>query len=331
MLEPAQNVLTNPVALGGAAVAGLVLLLLVGLPAELLNQSISENYERITRRLPRVRAPWWQRFGAWIQSRHLIGGLALTVLAALIFGFADPGFGWDVASARLVLALALALFVVGYLASLISGAIIRRRWGLESVMELKPLGILLAVVGVLLSRIIEFSPGFLIGLVLGITVLSTTSAAQRAKVTLVQAGVVFGLSMLGWAAYSILSATTSPDSFATALAFETTAAITAEGLTALVVGMLPFKLLDGSEVAAYSRWLWAAVYAFIAGAWILVVLPSAWTEQTGSIWTTVAVLGAFTIVALGIYFFFRLTGKDEDEEDDPTTPQDESELEDVVL
>jgi hypothetical protein len=198
-------------------------------------------------------------------------------------------------------------------------------------MELKPLGILLAVVGVLLSRIIEFSPGFLIGLVLGITVLSTTSAAQRAKVTLVQAGVVFGLSMLGWAAYSILSATTSPDSFATALAFETTAAITAEGLTALVVGMLPFKLLDGSEVAAYSRWLWAAVYAFIAGAWILVVLPSAWTEQTGSIWTTVAVLGAFTIVALGIYFFFRLTGKDEDEEDDPTTPQDESELEDVVL
>jgi hypothetical protein len=95
--------------------------------------------------------------------------------------------------------------------------------------------------------------------------------------------------------------------------------------------MLPFKLLDGSEVAAYSRWLWAAVYAFIAGAWILVVLPSAWTEQTGSIWTTVAVLGAFTIVALGIYFFFRLTGKDEDEEDDPTTPQDESELEDVVL
>lgn len=331
VLEPAQNVLTNPVALGGAAVAGLVLLLLVGLPAELLNQSISENYERITRRLPRVRAPWWQRFGAWIQSRHLIGGLALTVLAALIFGFADPGFGWDVASARLVLALALALFVVGYLASLISGAIIRRRWGLESVMELKPLGILLAVVGVLLSRIIEFSPGFLIGLVLGITVLSTTSAAQRAKVTLVQAGVVFGLSMLGWAAYSILSATTSPDSFATALAFETTAAITAEGLTALVVGMLPFKLLDGSEVAAYSRWLWAAVYAFIAGAWILVVLPSAWTEQTGSIWTTVAVLGAFTIVALGIYFFFRLTGKDEDEEDDPTTPQDESELEDVVL
>ncbi len=331
VLEPAQNVLTNPVALGGAAVAGLVLLLLVGLPAELLNQSISENYERITRRLPRVRAPWWQRFGSWIQSRHLIGGLALTVLAALIFGFADPGFGWDIASFRMVLALALALFVVGYLASLISGAIIRRRWGLDSVMELKPLGILLAVVGVLLSRIIEFSPGFLIGLVLGITVLSTTTAAQRAKVTLVQAGVVFTLAMLGWAAYSILFATTNPDSFVTALAFEATAAITAEGLTALVVGMLPFKLLDGSEIAAYSRWLWAAVYAFIAGAWILVVLPSAWTEQTGSIWTTVAVLGAFTLVALGIYFFFRLTGKDDETPDDPKTEIDESELEDVVL
>ncbi|MDO7883215.1 Ig-like domain-containing protein [Salinibacterium soli] len=331
VLEPAQAVLTNPVALGGAALAGLVLLLLVGLPAELLNSTISENYERITRGLPRVRAPWWERFGAWFQSRHVFGALALTVLAALIFGFADPGFGADLASFRLVLACALALFVVGYLASIISGTIIRRRWGLDWVVELKPLGILIAVVGVFLSRLIDFSPGFLLGLVIGITVLDTTSAAQRAKVALVQAGVVFTLAMLGWTAYSILSATTAPDSFGSALAFETTAAITAEGLTALVVGMLPFKFLDGSEIAEHSRWLWAAVYAFIAAAWILVVLPTSWSEQTGPVWVTVAVLGAFTVLALAVYFFFRLTGKEETKEDNPHTEVDESQLEDVQL
>jgi hypothetical protein len=331
VLEPAQNVLTNPVALGGAALAGLVLLLLVGLPAELLNSTISENYERITRGIPRVKAPWWERFGAWFQSRHVVGAVALTVLAALIFGFADPGFGFDLASFRLVLACAIALFVVGYLASIISGTIIGRRWGLDWVVELKPLGILIAVVGVFLSRLIDFSPGFLLGLVIGITVLNTTSSAQRAKVALVQAGVVFTLAILGWTAYSILSATTAPDSFGSALAFETTAAITAEGLTALVVGMLPFKLLDGSEIAEHSRWLWAAVYGFIAATWILVVLPTSWSEQTGPVWITVAVLGAFTVVALAVYFFFRLTGKEETKEDNPHTEVDESQLEDVQL
>lgn len=330
VLQPIQAVVVNPVALGGAAVAGLVLLLLVALPAELLNSTISENYDRITRRLPRVRATWWQRFTTWLQSSHLAGGIALTVIAALIFGFADPGFGWDVPSFRLVLACALALFVVGYLANIIVGTIIKRRWGLDWVMELKPLGVVLAAVGVLLSRLIDFSPGFLIGLILGITVINTTSAAQRAKVTIVQATVVFVLSMLGWTAYSILSATTSPDSFLTALAFETTAGITAEGLTALFVGMLPFKLLDGSEIAEYSKWLWAGVYAFIAATWMLVVVPSAWGEYASPMWTWIIVLGAFAVVSLAIYFFFRFTSKDEPE-DDPNTEVDESELEDVTL
>ena len=330
VLQPIQAVVVNPVALGGAAVAGLVLLLLVALPAELLNSTISENYDRITRRLPRVRATWWQRFTTWLQSSHLAGGIALTVIAALIFGFADPGFGWDVPSFRLVLACALALFVVGYLASIISGTIIKRRWGLDWVMELKPLGIVLAAVGVLLSRLIDFSPGFLIGLILGITVINTTNAAQRAKVTIVQASVVFVLSILGWTAYSILSATTTPDSFLTALAFETTAGITAEGLTALFVGMLPFKLLDGSEIAEYSKWLWAGVYAFIAATWMLVVVPSAWGEYASPMWTWIIVLGAFAVVSLAIYFFFRFTSKDEPE-DDPNTEIDESELEDVRL
>jgi hypothetical protein len=330
VLEPIQSVIVNPVALGGAAVAGLVLLLLVALPAELLNSTISENYDRITRRLPRVRATAWERFTSWLQSSHLAGGIALTVVAALIFGFADPGFGWDVPSFRLVLACALALFVVGYLASIISGTIIKRRWGLDWVMELKPLGIVLAGVGVLLSRLIDFSPGFLIGLILGITVINTTSAAQRAKVTIVQASVVFVLSMLGWTAYSILSATTTPDSFLTALAFETTAGITAEGLTALFVGMLPFKLLDGSEIAQYSKWLWAGVYAFIAATWMLVVVPSAWGEYASPMWTWMIVLGGFAVVSLGIYFYFRLTAKDEPE-DDPDTEVDESELEDVRM
>jgi hypothetical protein len=313
-LDPVQAILANPIVIGGAALAGLVLFLLVAFPAELLNSTISENYGRFAKRIPPVKVPWWTRFTTWLQQTPLAGGLAITVVAAIIFGFADPGFGFDITSLRVVLACAIALFIVGYLASTISGAIIRRRWGLATEMELKPLGLILTVIGVVLSRVLEFSPGFLLGLILGIALVGRTTVAQRAKATLVQAGVVFVLAILGWVGYSILTATTNPDTFLTALAFDTMVAITAEGLTALFIGMLPFKLLDGESVFQFNKLLWVAVYIVAAFAFILIVVPSSWGELSGSLSTWLIVLAGFAIVAVGIYVYFRFFAKPEPEE-----------------
>lgn len=308
-------IMSNPVVLGTAAIAGLALLLLVAFPAELLNSTISEQYPRFSRRIPK--APWLERFTNWLEATPLFGGVAITIAAAVIFGFADPGFGFDVTSLRVVLACTIALFIVGYLASTIAGRIIHRRWRLDTVMELKPLGLALAVVGVVLSRLIDFSPGFLIGLLLGIALVGHTTVEQRAKATLVQAGVVFVLAVLGWIGYSILSATTAPDSFLTSLAFDTMVAVTTEGLTALFIGLLPFKFLDGASVFEHSTVLWAVSYAIAAAAFVLIVVPAAWGELDGSLWLWITVVGAFAIVASGIYVYFRFFAKpiDEDEEE----------------
>ncbi|MEP6479838.1 MAG: Ig-like domain-containing protein, partial [Rhodoglobus sp.] len=173
------QVITNPVVIGVAAAAGLALLLFVAFPAELLNATLSEQYERIRRRIPPVKSPWFRTLGTWLKSTPLLGALIVTFLAAFIFGFADPGFGFDVTSARLVLACFIALFFVGYVASAIAGAIIGRVWRLDTGMDLKPLGVALAVVGVVISRLLEFSPGILIGLVLGIELLGKSSVMGR--------------------------------------------------------------------------------------------------------------------------------------------------------
>ncbi|CAN5233285.1 hypothetical protein BH11ACT5_BH11ACT5_09340 [soil metagenome] len=297
------SIFSNPVVIGIAAAAGLALFLLVAFPAELLNSTISEQYPRFANRVPR--APWLKRFTNWLEKTPIVGGLAITLVAAYIFGFADPGFGFDITSFRVVLACFIALFIVGYLASVISGRIIRSRWKLDTVMELKPLGLILTIVGVALSRVLEFSPGFLLGLILGISIVGSTTAAQRAKTTLVQAGVVFALAIAGWVAYSILSATTSPDDFGTALLFDTLVAITSEGLTAVFIGMLPVKFLDGPAVFEYSKPLWAAAFIAAAAAFVVVIVPSAWGELNGSLWVWIAVVAAFALVALGIYLYFR--------------------------
>lgn len=311
-LDTIQSVLSNPAVIGGAAFAGFVLLLLVAFPAELLNSTISENYGRLAKRLPRASVPWWERFENWLEKTPLFGALAITIVAAFIFGFADPGFGFDITSFRLVLACAIALFIVGYVASSLSGLIIRRRWGLATHMELKPLGLVLTIVGVVLSRLLEFSPGFLLGLILGLSIVGTTTAAQRAKATLVQAGVVFVLALLGWVGYSILTAVSAPDTFGTALAFDTMVAVTAEGLTALFIGLLPFRLLDGEALFAHNKVVWAVTYVIAAAAFVLIVVPAAWGEVNGSLVTWLIVLGGFAVVAVGLYLFFRFTSRDDE-------------------
>jgi hypothetical protein len=314
-LDTIADIFRNPILIAGAGLAGLALLLFVAFPAELLNATLSEQYSRFSRRLPG--ATWLERLTNRLERVPLFGAIAITFLTAVVFGFADPGFGFDVTSVRVVLACGIALFIVGYLASWISGRIIGRRWQLGNVIEIKPLGILLAIVGVALSRVLEFSPGFLIGLLIGIGLVGRTTAAQQAKATLVQAGVVFGLALLGWVGYSILSATSAPDSFAAALALDTMVAVTTEGLTALFIGLLPFKYLDGSALFAHSKVVWAAAYAVVAASFVLIVIPSAWGDPGGSLWLWVAVVGGFAVVAVGVYLYFRYLAKpiDDDDED----------------
>lgn len=306
-LDTLADILRNPILIAGAALAGLALLLFVAFPAELLNATISEQYPRFARRIPT--ATWLERVTRRLDATPIVGAIAVTVAAAVIFGFVDPGFGFEVTSLRVVLACGIALFIVGYLASWIAGRIVGRRWQVRSVIEIKPLGLILAVVGVALSRVLEFSPGFLIGLLIGVGLVGRTTAAQQATAALVRAGVVFGLSLLGWLGYSILMATMQPDSFAAALAFETMVAVTTEGLTVLFVGLLPFKFLDGAVLFAHSKVVWAVSYAVVALAFVLIVIPSAWGEPGGSLWLWVAVVGGFAVVAVGIYLYFRFVAK----------------------
>ncbi len=315
-IRTVKDIVANPLIIGTAAAIGLVLLLLIAFPAELLNSTISEQYPRFSRRLPEVHTPWWDRFIDWLKRTPIVGGIVITGLAAFIFGFADPGFGFDVTSLRLVLSCALALFVVGYLASSISGAIIRRAWGLATAIELKPLGLILTVIGVVISRVLDFAPGFLIGLILGITLIGKTTVAQQAKAALVQVGVVFMLAMLGWLGYSFVVAALEPNSFVTALLFDTLVAITAEGITALFIGLLPFKFLNGQVIFQHSKVAWSAAYALVAAAFVMIIVPAAWGDTSGPAWLWIAFIIGFAVVAVGLYLYFRFWAPpvEEDEE-----------------
>ncbi|MEO7349288.1 MAG: FGLLP motif-containing membrane protein [Terrimesophilobacter sp.] len=306
-LPTLYDVISNPIVLASAAASSLALLFLVAFPAEILNSTLDENYERIFGKLPKVRLPWLTRLRNRLKHTPLMGGLALTTLAALILSFADPHFGFDFASLRLFLACAIGMFVLGYVANAITGLILRRRWSITSVIELQPFGLLVALVGVVLSRVLDFAPGLLIGLVLGLSLSASTTVKEEARSVLVWAGVILGISGLSWIVYSFLSGVVAPSSFTGALFDDSIVAIATEGISGLVIGLLPLGFLDGRSIFRNSKWQWLATYTAALMAFFVIVVPSGalWGEISESFWVWLIVLIAFALACVGTYLWFQ--------------------------
>ncbi|UTT61801.1 hypothetical protein [Microcella humidisoli] len=302
---------------GGLALA---ILLLVAFPAELLNSTLASNTRRLGRWYAAIedrveRATEW--FAAVTRTRALAAAV-LVVLTALIFGFVDPDYGFDPVSLRMTVSLAIGLFIITYVSAWISGAIIRRVWSIPTRVSLQPAALLFAVIGVVVARLLEFSPGFLIGLVIGLDLLTRVGAQYRVRATLTSVGVTVGLALLGWVGYSILAAVASGEpTVLDLLVSDALVATAAEGLTASLASLLPLGFLQGHEIFRRSKGLWAATFVVVATLFALVVLPTA-SSTEGEVadvgfWMLVMVI--FAVATLTLWAVLQFTGRGDDEHD----------------
>jgi hypothetical protein len=302
-VAPLSAIIANPASIAVAGGLALALLILVALPTELLNSSLSSNTSRLGRAYGAVdgaltRAQDW--FIKVTRSRA-VAAVVLTTLVAIIYGFVDPGFGFDIVSLRLVLSLAIAFFLLSFVASWISGLIIRRAWGAMGVVAMQPSIILFAIVGVIVARVLDFSPGFLVGVAIGLELLQA-SKTVTAKAVFVQLGVVTGLALAAWVVYSFF---TPGNDFFGMLLEDTMVATTAEGLTGGLIAVFPLKFLDGRELWDVSKRLWVAAFLIVSVAFALLVLPTA-IEGTdvGDYGVWLLVFAVFGLVSLAVWLVF---------------------------
>jgi Bacterial Ig-like domain len=316
-LPTLQDIVANPVVLVSAAASSLALLFLVAFPAELLNSTLDQNYERVFGKLPKVRLLWWDRLRTRLRRTPVVGAVVLTSLVALILSFADPHFGFDLASLRLFLACAIGMFVLGYVANGVTAVIIRRRWSITSVIELQPFGLLVAGAGVLLSRVLDFSPGLLIGLILALSLSAKATAKEESRAVLVWAAVILALATVSWVGYSLF-ATDAPGTFVGALVDDSLVAIATEGVSGLIVGLLPLGFLDGRVVFSYSKLQWLGTYLVTLLAFFVIVVPSGalWGGIDGPFWVWLGVLVAFAALCVGVFLWFRNHPEAEDDDED---------------
>ena len=301
----------TPGEVGAASGGAVVLVALVAFPATLLNTAVESASSRLAGWRRRRRGTGEEGTGAagsrwWWAAGGVLG-------ASLISMFVDPRVGLNAGTARLLASL-FSSFILEVFVGWFAVLLLMRRWVPSAIptYTFQPASLLLVAGLVLFSRMTEFEPGIVFGLVAGISFLAVESRRERAFEKLVPTAWAFGVAALAWALYSALG----PQHNGAALfASETLAAAVVGGVAALPLVLLPLKGLPGGPIFLWRRRVWAICYAVVLAAFFVVLMPfpGSWSEIDGSLigW----LLGYACYLGIGLLAWLLL--RDTDEESTP--------------
>ena len=309
-VTPAE-IISNPLVAATAGSLGLALVLLVLVPAEFFGESLANHYGSFAafmeRRKRLSRAT--KAIGSWVGSHRLISGIVLVLLTSAVFSFVDPGFGFDLTSLRLLLSCAVSILLVNFASAGVTELVAERAWKVPTRLKVMPWGLAIAIVGVVASRILNFSPGFLIGSIIGVGIIGHVGAKLEARVILLWSAVVWAIAVVAWALIGLVPVlpASEPVAFWTALLTDSLVATSAAGLTALLVALLPIALFDGGELFAYSKLIWGAAFGIAAATFCLIVVPSAsnWMGLGDGLLGWLLLTLSFIALAIVAYVFAR--------------------------
>jgi hypothetical protein len=304
----------------------LVIILVFAFTSSLFNSTIDENRGEIEGWLGRFTAPFRgitaffrEQFGKVTEQRGgwqgFIAPAAILALMGLIYGFLDPSFGWNWRSVVLFLSLALAAGAITYLYEGGQVLFTSVRFNLQSRVTLYGVAIVVAIGCVLLSRIVDFQPGFLLGFVATYALLSPVALDRKQEGQLV---FFSGLSLLAFSFVAwLVSApledwTAGKDGWWVAwvdLPHAVTVTIFAMGLEGVFFSMIPLRFMDGAKLASWSRSLWLLLFG-LSGflfCWVLLNPGSAYIKamQQSRVVTALCLLAFYCALTLGTWAFFR--------------------------
>jgi len=235
---------------------------------------------------------------SWVDRNPVPSAVVLTASSAVVIAAVDPGFGWDVVTLRLVGSAAAAI-LIGRLASLwIAAMMVPEDKGEPVTLRGIPAGLLLAGGGVLISRALDFQPGFIIGPVFGLLIAGgVTRTVQVERLRAVVALVIAGIA---WLASSAIHPTTTLGAFV----HDAMVIVVASLLCGTLLRLLPLPAFPGMTLARHATVTWLALFGVSATAFFAIVLP-----QPGN-WLFVGhdlvsrwliLLGVFGLFAFAVY------------------------------
>ncbi|SEI94691.1 hypothetical protein [Demequina mangrovi] len=318
----------SPLRIAAAFTLASAFLLLAGIPAELLQSTLTENYSRAFGWLtPRRRGARRRSRLARALGRPWIACGITVALATLILGLGQTGFRFGPEEAITYVSLWLSLTVLNL--GLNGGRLLAARRGARAPGRLTPLpgALIVVTISVVVSETLHIEPALLFGVVVSVQYGRSISSRYEGRLALLGVGTAFAVGVLSWLALSALeSVFAGSDGVAVTLVEETLAGIVLETLAALVVGLLPFTYLDGKAIHDWSRRAWGAAYFVAAVAFVLIAVPTGndWQSSQTPLLTWLLIVAGFGAIALSAWAAFRFIPERRPEpsspEADPTPP-----------
>jgi hypothetical protein len=226
------------------------------------------------------------------------------VLAAFIAGFVDPKFGFNGLSVRLFFTLlaTFALFNIGAWA-VITLVLRRVQPDAKPTLIFHPATLLVVAIAVILSRLLQFDPGVIFGLVAGTTFAVALAKSKEAVVIITGTAYAAVVALLAWIVYSVMNASGPPDGALLVSVSEFLGGITLEGVSTLPIALIPLATLDGGILFAWRRWVWAVSYVIGLALFMLVLfnLPGGDEPVDGDFVRWALVFVVFAVIAVGVW------------------------------
>lgn len=275
----------DPVILATSVAVAAGVVVLVPFPAALFNSTLETHYDEVVRarrraigRLRRLaggllsRGPQaTRRFAGPISGADAGGdesaapplwttwrGVGIMVaLSALLYALLDPTLGFDLESLGTLLGLAvgLAIMLGAYAVPLF---VLSRRGGFRLTAEALPGTIVIAIISVIISRVANFQPGYLYGVIIGFGFTRELSKMEEGRFEAIATGTAFALAVIAWLLLPVIrDPALAGEQALVASALETAfITVVVAGVEATMFGMLPLRFLPGERVRAWNQRVW---------------------------------------------------------------------------
>ena len=256
----ASDVSLAPVLLATSALLAVLLIILVGFPADMFNATLLENYEEIS---GWFNWSWLNHFRGWVSG--LPAGVVIPTFAAagaVLYSLLESHFGFDKASLAFMLGLFLSFLIVSLVYDFGGARYIKRHFDVPSTVRAQMVGLVVGLILVLLSRLAGFHPGYIYGVFTALVFRSALSDKEDGKalaVVSVWLGLIAVASWLIWIPVQAMAV--EPGASFLVLALDALLAdLWVIGLGFIVFGLAPLRFFYGEKVKEWSFRGWLAIY-----------------------------------------------------------------------
>ncbi len=309
--------------LAGLSLLALLIAFLVPFPGTLFNKTVEENYDEIQGWI----AGWRRRWNSLVDrlargplgpvrrgiSRAFNGRFGVWIflgLSALVYGFLSPTFGLDPMSLALFLGLLVGLVFITAAFDLPLRIYHGRtsRAHDRGVLHALWWTLVVAVICVVISRLANFQPGYLYGLVVSIVFVTEISKRDQGVGTWLAAVWLLGLSFIAWVALSLVRQNTF-DPWLELFLQTVLVTFVVAGIETLAVGLLPMRFLPGHPLFQWRRGMWFVVFTLSVMGYLLILIDPAngYLSDNSKTPTIIGIifLVGFGIVSFGTWAYFR--------------------------